>query len=90
MIRYSLRCDREHRFDSWFGSSADFDRLTGAKLLACVVCGSSAVEKDLMAPNVAGAPAEPQLRAPRRGASTKASRPSARSSARPGLPRRGR
>jgi hypothetical protein len=63
MIRYALRCDREHRFDSWFGSSEDFERLTGAGLLACAICGSSAVEKDLMAPSVAGAPA-PDLRAP--------------------------
>jgi hypothetical protein len=62
MIRYALRCDREHRFDSWFGSSDDFERLTGAGLLACAVCGSSAVEKDLMAPSVA-APAS-DLRAP--------------------------
>lgn len=53
MIRYALRCDREHRFDSWFGSSADFERLTAAGLIACSVCGSSAVEKDLMAPRVA-------------------------------------
>ena len=41
MIRYSLRCDREHLFDSWFGSSADFDRLTAAGLVACAVCDLS-------------------------------------------------
>jgi hypothetical protein len=64
MIRYALRCDREHRFDSWFGSSDDFERLTGAGLLACAVCGSSAVEKDLMAPSVGAAAPEPDLRAP--------------------------
>ena len=33
MIRYALRCDHAHRFDSWFGSSADFDRLATAGLL---------------------------------------------------------
>jgi hypothetical protein len=62
MIRYALRCDRAHRFESWFGSSADFDRLTEAGMVACAVCGSTAVEKDLMAPNVgagAAAPSEP-------------------------------
>ena len=66
MIRYALRCDREHRFDSWFGSSDDFDRLTDAGLVACAVCGSSAIEKDLMAPSLASSapvPA-PDLRAP--------------------------
>ena len=53
MIRFSLRCERAHRFDSWFGSGADFDRLTDAGLVACAVCGSKTVEKDLMAPAVA-------------------------------------
>ncbi len=57
MIRYALRCDHAHRFDSWFGSGADFDRLRDAGLLACAVCGSSKVEKELMAPNLAAAAA---------------------------------
>jgi hypothetical protein len=55
MIRFSLRCDRAHRFDSWFGSNADYDRLADAGLIACAVCGSTAVEKDLMAPNLSTA-----------------------------------
>jgi hypothetical protein len=58
MIRYALRCDREHRFDSWFGSSADFDRLKGAGLVACAVCGSVSVEKELMAPSIGSAVGE--------------------------------
>lgn len=53
MIRYALRCEHDHRFDSWFGSSADFDRLSKGGLLSCAVCGSPAVEKDVMAPSVA-------------------------------------
>jgi hypothetical protein len=52
MIRYALRCDREHRFDSWFGSSADFDRLKAGGLVACAVCGSATIEKELMAPSI--------------------------------------
>jgi len=64
MIRYALRCDQAHRFDSWFGSSADFDRLLGAGLVACAVCGSSDIAKDLMAPAVAGAAPEPTLSGP--------------------------
>ena len=64
MIRYALRCDRAHRFDSWFGSSVDFDRLSGGGHLACSVCGSSAVEKDLMAPRVTAATPEAPLSAP--------------------------
>jgi hypothetical protein len=54
VIRYSLRCAKEHRFDSWFGSSADFERLREAGHLACAVCGEAGVEKDLMAPGIAG------------------------------------
>ena len=58
MIRFSLRCEQAHRFDSWFGSGADFDRLLDSGLIACAVCGSTAVEKDLMTPSIAGSPAE--------------------------------
>src|SRR6188768_3104231 len=64
MIRYALRCDREHRFDSWFGSSADFDRLAERRMLACSVCGSTEVGKDLMAPRVAPSTPERPLSAP--------------------------
>ncbi len=59
MIRFALRCDRGHKFESWFGSGADFDRLSGQGLLACAVCGSGTVEKDLMAPAVATTAARP-------------------------------
>lgn len=65
MIRYALRCDNAHRFDSWFGSSADFERLQQGGHLACAVCGSSDVRKDLMAPGIAAAaPPERPLSAP--------------------------
>lgn len=65
MIRFSLLCDREHRFDAWFGSGADFDRLRASGHVACAVCGCTAVKKDLMAPGIAGsARAEPDLSAP--------------------------
>ncbi len=53
MIRYALRCDKAHRFDSWFGSSADFDRLLAGGMISCAVCGSPAVTKELMAPAIA-------------------------------------
>lgn len=59
MIRYSLRCDQGHSFESWFGSSAAFDQLLEGGHLACAVCGGSTVEKELMAPAI-GAPAIPE------------------------------
>lgn len=57
MIRYALRCAQGHRFDSWFASGAEFDRLRDAGLLSCAVCGDAGLEKDLMAPSLAGAAA---------------------------------
>ncbi len=52
MIKYTLKCDNGHRFDSWFASSEAYDSLTAAGRVACIDCGSAAVEKSLMAPNV--------------------------------------
>lgn len=52
MIRYSLKCEAGHGFDSWFQNAAGFAALQGAGQLSCPVCGSSAVDKSLMAPGV--------------------------------------
>jgi hypothetical protein len=55
MIRYTLRCDREHEFEAWFRSSADYDRTAAAGATSCPHCGSSKIEKSIMAPAIAGA-----------------------------------
>lgn len=52
MIRYSLRCAKEHAFDSWFQSAEAYDALHGAGHIACPVCGDGTIEKTLMAPAV--------------------------------------
>ena len=52
MIRYTLTCADDHRFESWFASAEAFDRLANARQLSCAVCGSSEVSKSLMAPQV--------------------------------------
>lgn len=54
MIRYSLRCDRDHEFDAWFRSSADYDRAEAAGENECPTCGSSDVVKAVMASAVGG------------------------------------
>lgn len=65
MIRYTLKCENDHSFDSWFQSADAFDKLQAAGMNACPDCGSSKVAKSLMAPRVttarkkAQAPAEP-------------------------------
>lgn len=52
MIRYTLKCDQDHDFDSWFASADAFGSLLGAGQLACPICGSTKVDKGLMAPSV--------------------------------------
>lgn len=52
MIRYSLKCEAGHGFESWFQNAEGFAALHGAGQLACPVCGSGTVDKTLMAPNV--------------------------------------
>jgi len=53
MIKYSLKCqDCSFRFDSWFSSSKEFDRLKKLKFINCETCGSLQIEKSLMAPNL--------------------------------------
>lgn len=52
MIQYTLKCDKNHQFDSWFQSAEAFDKLKAAGMVACAVCGSSQVEKAIMAPRV--------------------------------------
>jgi hypothetical protein len=53
MIRYALVCEAGHGFESWFRSSADYDRQRARTLVTCPTCGSTAVEKQIMAPQLA-------------------------------------
>jgi len=52
MIRYRLKCKKQHEFESWFASSEAFDKLAASRQVACPECGSKSVEKALMAPGV--------------------------------------
>lgn len=53
MIRYTLACDEGHSFESWFADSAAYDKQRRRKLVACPHCGSTKVEKAIMAPRLA-------------------------------------
>jgi hypothetical protein len=55
MIRYALACDKGHQFESWFADSAAYDKQAKRSLVACPHCGSTKVEKAIMAPRLAGA-----------------------------------
>lgn len=52
MISFSLKCADGHSFDSWFQSSEAFDTLQTTGQIECAICGTSQVEKSLMAPRV--------------------------------------
>ncbi len=54
MIRYALKCEHDHPFEAWFGSSGDYDDQSSRGLVECPFCGSHAVSKQIMAPAVAG------------------------------------
>ena len=53
MIKYKLICKScETKFDSWFASSNEYERLKNKKLLTCHNCNSEKVEKTIMAPQL--------------------------------------
>ena len=52
MIRYNLRCERDHAFESWFQSSSAYETQEKRKLVNCPVCGSAKVERAIMAPRI--------------------------------------
>jgi hypothetical protein len=54
MIRYALRCERGHEFESWFQSSSAYDSQHKRGLVTCPACDSVSVEKAIMAPRITG------------------------------------
>ena len=52
MIKYNLKCNNDHEFESWFSDSNEFDNLKKKKLLECIFCTSKKVNKSIMAPMV--------------------------------------
>jgi hypothetical protein len=53
VIRYHLVCDKRHAFESWFPGSAAYERQEKRKLIECPLCGSTKVERAIMAPSIA-------------------------------------
>jgi len=83
MIHYQLRCSADHSFDGWFRDSASFDVQAERGLVACPICGDTAVNRALMAPRIkkgaavldssgapdtVPAPAEPEKAGPEKAA----------------------
>jgi hypothetical protein len=54
MIKYALGCAEGHAFDSWFPDSAGYEKQRKRGFVVCPECGSTRVEKAIMAPAVVG------------------------------------
>jgi len=54
MIKYNLICKCGKKFESWFSGSAEYDILKKKKLINCIYCNSTSVQKSVMSPNLAG------------------------------------
>ena len=53
MIKYKLFCKEcDLKFDSWFASSNEYERLKKRNLLTCHKCNSVDVKKTIMAPQL--------------------------------------
>jgi len=52
MIRYALMCQQGHQFESRFQDSVAYDKQAKRKLVSCPHCGSTKVEKAIMAPRL--------------------------------------
>ena len=52
MIKYNLICKCGKNFDSWFSTSREYEILKKRKLISCIYCSSTLVEKSIMSPNL--------------------------------------
>tara|TARA_Y100001936_G_C15559770_1_gene401735 strand:+ start:104 stop:532 length:429 start_codon:yes stop_codon:yes gene_type:complete len=53
MIKYKLLCKNcKLKFDSWFATSNEYEKLKKKKLLSCHKCNSIKIEKTIMAPQL--------------------------------------
>ena len=63
MIKYKLIClDCNTKFDSWFASSNEYEKLKKGKFLTCNSCNSLKVEKTLMAPKLINSKNKPETK----------------------------
>ncbi len=54
MIKYALGCAEGHAFESWFPDSAAYEKQRKRGFVVCPDCGSTRVDKAIMAPAVVG------------------------------------
>jgi hypothetical protein len=54
MIKYLLKCNNKHEFESWFLDSMEYEKLKKKKLIECIFCKSLKIDKSIMSPNIVG------------------------------------
>jgi len=52
MIKYLLKCNNKHEFESWFSESKEYEKLKKKNLIECIFCTSKDVSKSIMSPNI--------------------------------------
>jgi hypothetical protein len=52
MIKYALRCEASHEFESWFSDSPSYDMQVKRGFVICPVCQSARVTKQIMSPRL--------------------------------------
>ena len=52
MIKYILKCNKGHEFESWFSNSEEFEKLNKKKFLECIFCSSKSISKSIMSPMI--------------------------------------
>ena len=52
MIKFNLKCNNKHEFESWFSNSNEFEKLKSKNLIECIYCKSKQVDKSIMSPIV--------------------------------------
>lgn len=52
MIKYNLKCNKNHEFESWFSDSREYEKLSKKNLLECIFCSSKKITKTIMSPMI--------------------------------------
>ena len=52
MIKYILKCNNKHEFESWFSNSNEYEKLKKKRLIECIFCHSKQVQKSIMSPQI--------------------------------------
>ena len=52
MIKYNLKCENNHEFESWFSNSEEYEKLKNKNFLECIFCSSKRISKTIMSPMI--------------------------------------